>query len=102
MADLRKVLGDIEHFLTLLRVQVEEKPPWSLAKLPDVSFVGHALLWVGYFIEIYKPFVRVWMVYIVVLNRVLLAAENEIYPVVQIGRHMLALKRLTMFKEEIR
>ena len=66
-------------------MKVQEESSWSLAKLSDVSLVGHALLWVRDLVKVYKSFIRVGVEHIIVFNRVLLASEDQVNPVMEIG-----------------
>lgn len=59
-----------------------------LAKFANMSFIGHSLIWVGNFGKIDVAFVGVWVVNVVVLDRVLLASEDQINPQMQILRHV--------------
>lgn len=93
-------LFDLRSHWSLFRMEIFEKLPRSLSKLPDMSLVSLSFLWIRHLFKINKALIWVRMKNIIVIKRVLFATKYQVYPFVQVVRYMLTLESLSMFLKE--
>lgn len=80
----------------LFGMEALEKLSGCLAKLSDMSFIGCSFIWVCHLFEVEIALIRERMKNIVVINRVLFAAKDEVNPVMQVARHVVTLQSFSV------
>lgn len=78
-----------------------EELPRSLPELSNLDLEGHTLDWVLEALEVYAPFIGKRVEEIQILDGALAAAEDQVYPLVDVVRYVLTLQRSPVFLQEI-